>query len=129
MKNFSNTRFLSCKNVIPNFLASLVLKPFISLRLNHFFEEAWVNRGYDVDEELTRGPFLSLKLVMQVTLDLVVFLDLLNQVIHAQFTIEWKHDIIDLVTLEASLLTTQELANEQAINIIVLVQIAFTKDE
>ena len=121
--------FFSCKNVISNFLASLILKPFISLRLNHFFEEAWVNRGYDVDEELTRWPFLCFKLVVQVTLDLVVVLDLLNQVIHAQLTIEWKHDIIDLVTFEASLLTTQELADEQAINIVVLVQIAFTKNE
>ena len=51
---------------------------------------------------------------------------MLDQVVHAEFIVEWKSDSIDLVVLEALFVTAENLPDEITVDFVVLVEITLT---
>ena len=113
------------EDVLAYFLAGLPFEPGGSLPLDHFLEEAWVDGADDVDEELPGGALLACKVVVQVALDLAVVLHLLDQVVHAELAVVGQGHSGHLAALEAGLLASKQLADEFAVDVVVLVEIAF----
>ena len=60
---------------------------------------------------------------MHVSLDFGIILDLFNQVFHAKLTIEGQGDSVDIIILEAGLVTAPKLSDELAVNFVVFVQV------
>ena len=117
--------FIGHEDVIADFFAGLLLESFVGLRLDQLLEESGVDGADDVDQELPGRLLLGVELVVHVFLDLVVVLDLCDQVVHAELAVVGQRDPVDLVALEAGLLATKKLADEQAVDIVVLVEITF----
>ena len=111
--------------MIADFFAGLLLESFVGLRLDQLLEESGVDGADDVDQELPGRLLLGVELVVHVFLDLVVVLDLCDQVVHAELAVVGQRDPVDLVAFEAGLLATKKLADEQAVDIVVLVEITF----
>ena len=125
----SSDPFIGHEDVIADLLAGLLLESLVSLRLDQLLEEAGVDGADDVDQELPGWLLLGVELVEHVFPNFDVVLDLLDQVVHAELAVEWQRHPVDLVALEACLLTSEQLADEQAVDIVVLVEIAFTKNQ
>ena len=90
------------QDVVSYLLACLFLKPLVCLRLNHLLEETRVNSSNDVDQKLSGGSLLCIKVIMKVPLDIIVILGLFDKVIHAQLTVEGEYNSVDLVVLETT---------------------------
>ena len=111
--------------MIAYFCFSILLESSTSLCIYDFLEVAWVDRTDDVDKKLPRRSLLRFKIIVQVLLDIIVILDFINQLVHTQLSIKWYCDSVDILALEACFITAQELTNELAVDIIVLVEMAF----
>ena len=118
--------FVSDEDVVSNFFALLLLESGIGLGLDHLLEKSRINRPDDINEKLSGWPLRGGELVVHILLHLRIILDLLDQVIHAEFIVEWQGDSNDLVIFEALLVTAEDLTDELTVDLVVLVQVTFT---
>ena len=115
--------------MLSDLLTFLLLKPCIGLRLDHLFEESWVNSSDDIDEVLTRRPLSCGKLVVHVSFDLFIVFHLLDQVLHAELIVVRQSYSVDPTALETLLVSSKKLADELTIHLVVLVQVVLASKD
>ena len=113
--------------MVSDFFTRLFLESGIGLCLDHLLEKSRINRPNDINEKLSGRPLLGREFVVHVLLDLRIVLDLLYQVVHAKLIVERQCDSIDLVVLEAELVTSENLTDELTVDLVILVKVALAK--
>ena len=97
--------FIGRKDMITYLIRRLLLESSMCLRFDDLLEEARVDCADDIDQELSRGLFRVNEVIMKVALDLIIILDLLDQIIHLELTIERQSNLSNLIILETCLFT------------------------
>ena len=104
-------------------IAGLLLKSGISLKLYKMLKKTRINSTNDVNEKLSGRPLLGVKLVGHIPFDRRIIFHLFDEVLHVELVVVRKRYSIDLIVLEAGLLITKQLADEQTVHNVVFVHV------